>query len=168
MSQSTCPELELLLAEAAEGSGESLEHARACPACAAILEEHRQLEKDLFRLADPLPPPDLLRQVMTRIENAPAPAPASAEIKTGLGILVLSLALWVGTFVARGGGLAELGTTLALVLVRLRSVLLGLASALEVVWRNAAVPLTAALAVVMLLSLFGLRRLAGAPTLSDN
>src|SRR2546430_11594113 len=52
----SCPDLEQIFEELAEGKGPALEHARGCPLCAEILEEHRQLEKDLFRLADPMPP----------------------------------------------------------------------------------------------------------------
>ena len=43
-------ELEAMLAELAPTEAER----------ATLLEEHRQLEKDLLRLGDPLPPPDFL------------------------------------------------------------------------------------------------------------
>ena len=52
-----CPELEALILAQSEHDPDALAHLRHCPACAALVEEHRQLEKDLFRLVDPLPPP---------------------------------------------------------------------------------------------------------------
>ena len=58
MSPMTCPELETLFVGIAEGDETVLAHAAECPACSALLEEDRQLEKDLFRIQDPLPPPD--------------------------------------------------------------------------------------------------------------
>lgn len=74
-----CPDLEVLFIELEAGHGPALEHAEGCPLCAAVLEEHRQLEKDLFRLADPLPPPDLVHQVMARVAASPAPAPGVVD-----------------------------------------------------------------------------------------
>ena len=72
-----CPDLEVLFIELEAGHGPALEHAEGCPLCAAVLEEHRQLEKDLFRLADPLPPPDLVHQVMARVAASPRPCARS-------------------------------------------------------------------------------------------
>ena len=55
-----------IFTELEAGEGPALEHAEHCPLCTAIIEEHRLLEKDLCRLADPLPPPDLVHKVMAR------------------------------------------------------------------------------------------------------
>ncbi len=55
-----CPELEALVLAQSEHDPDALAHLRSCPDCAAQVEEHRQLEKDLFRLVDPLPPADLV------------------------------------------------------------------------------------------------------------
>ena len=60
MNSSQCPDLEVLFGEMAEGSGPALEHAGTCHLCQAVIEEHRQLEKDLYRLVDPLPPPSFV------------------------------------------------------------------------------------------------------------
>ncbi|NVJ08278.1 hypothetical protein HUW63_23925, partial [Myxococcus sp. AM001] len=57
MNPHLCPDLEVLFTELEAGEGPALDHAAECDACAAVLEEHRLMEQDLYRLADPLPPP---------------------------------------------------------------------------------------------------------------
>ena len=84
-----CPELETLLIGAAERDADALAHLRTCPRCAALAEEHRQLEKDLFRLADPMPPLDFVQSVMARV--ALEPAPSRVELRTGFTILAVTL-----------------------------------------------------------------------------
>ena len=57
-----------------------------------LLEEHRQLEKDLLRLADPLPPPDFLAKVMTRVAAAPARPVSRADVWSAVAIVGVKLA----------------------------------------------------------------------------
>ncbi|MHB8876294.1 MAG: anti-sigma factor family protein [Myxococcaceae bacterium] len=159
MSDPGCPEIEELLSDAAEGRGPALDHAKGCPACAAMVEEHRQLEKDLYRLADPLPPPDFVHLVMARV--AAAPTPARSEIKMGAAILVVSLGLCATSFFLGDGGLAPAGVSAARALIDLKDLVTGLVSGLSALWRTAAVPITVAATATMFLSLLGLRRLAG-------
>lgn len=162
MTMDTCPDLEVLFTEAAEGKGPAFEHARTCPACLALLEEHRQLEKDLYRLADPLPPPDFVRRVMAKV--AKAPAPASSELKVGLAILVVALTVPLATWVLQGGSLASLATAVADAVVGTRPFLAALASALGALWSTAALPVAASIALILICGLVGLKRLAGLPT----
>jgi len=158
MSEIACPDLEQLLSEAAESRGPALEHAKTCAACAAVLEDHRQLEKDLYRLADPLPPPDFVHLVMAKV--ALAPAPARSEYLMGAAILVVSLGLGVASLFLGEGGLGAVGVSAARTLVELKEVIVGLGSGLSALWRTAAVPITVAATLTMFFSLFGLRRLA--------
>jgi hypothetical protein len=153
-----CPDLETLLIEQADGSGESLEHARTCPACAALLEEHRQLEKDLFRLADPLPPVDLVARVMFRV--AAEPLPVRAEVRTGLSILAATLMAAVLSFVATRGSLGLVGASAARAVVSWKTTLWGVNNAIHAAWSTTAVPLAVSLSLVLFVSLVGLRRVA--------
>ena len=52
---------------------------------AQLLEEHRQLEKDLLRLADPMPPADFVHAVMAKVATAPARAPKILKIERARG-----------------------------------------------------------------------------------
>lgn len=165
MSGDTCPELEVLFAELAEGQGPHLEHAKSCPACSAIVEEHRQMEKDLFRLADPLPPPDFTLQVMAKVRAAPAPV--SSELKVGAGILTTTFGLLLALYLARGGGLAGIGAGIAGIVVRARPMMLGLSEAIAIIWRTGAIPVAIGLTLLLTLSLLGLKRLAGSHPLAD-
>lgn len=158
MNDSGCPDLEHLLDEAADVKGPALEHAKSCPACAAVLEEHRQLEKDLYRLADPLPPPDFVHLVMAKV--ASAPAPARSEFTMGAVILAVSLGLGVASLLFGEGGLGAAGVSAARTLVELKELIIGVGSGLSAAWRTAAVPITVAATLTMFVSLVGLRRLA--------
>ena len=137
----------------------SVEHAVGCERCTAILEEHRQLEKDLFRLADPLPPSDFVHKVMAKV--AGAPVAVRNEVRIGLGILAGSLALCVLTFVLGGGNLGFFGLKLASVLIEVRELAGAYGTGLAALWKTAAVPLTAAALLALFASLVGLQRLAG-------
>ena len=159
MSENLCPELETLVLGVAGGDEKLQAHARSCPSCAAALEEHRQLEKDLFRLVDPLPPPDFTRMVMARV--AAAPAPLGREVKAGGGILVVSLALFVGFLVRGGTTWAGAGVGFARALLELRTVAVALGNGLTALWSTAAIPLVAISYLVLATTLFGLKRLAG-------
>jgi predicted anti-sigma-YlaC factor YlaD len=157
-----CPDLETLLLGHAEGSGEFTEHVAACPSCAAMLEEHRQLEKDLFRLVDPLPPSDLVALVMRRV--AAEPLPVRAEMRVGLSILAATLMAAVLSFVATHGPIGLLGASAARAMVSWKTTFLGLNNAVQVTWSTTTVPLAVCLSFVLFLSLVGLRRVAPART----
>ena len=83
-------ELEALLAELAPTQAER----------ATLLEEHRQLEKDLLRLADPLPPPDFLANVMNRVAEAPARPLSRADIWSAVAIIGVTVSLAVVALLA--------------------------------------------------------------------
>ncbi len=151
-----CPDLEVLFTELESGEhGPAMEHAKLCPLCTAIIEEHRLLEKDLFRLADPLPPPSLVANVMARV--ATEPVPLRRELWTGLGVLLTNDAALSGA-----------GTALARFLVEGKAFLEAVFSGSRARWSTAAGPVAALLAALLLSSLFGIKRLAGnGPTPSE-
>ncbi len=159
MSQ-TCPDLEVLFDELHEGHRPALEHAKSCESCAAILEEHRQLEKDLYRLADPLPPPDFVHKVMQKV--ADSPTPLRSELVVFGAICGTALLLGAVTFLAGEGNWGALGARLASALVEIRAFAVALASGLSTLWKVAELPLTGGLFIVLMAALFGLRRLVGA------
>ena len=154
----SCPELETLMVAAAEYDAEALAHLRSCPDCAFLAEEHRQLEKDLTRLVDPLPPADFVQSVMARV--ALEPAPARVELRTGLSILAVTLMGATLAFVAAHGNLGLLGTRAASAVVAWRNLIYGLSEALAAVWSTAAVPMVVTMAGLVVVSTLGVRRLA--------
>lgn len=125
----------------------------------ALLEEHRQLEKDLLRLADPLPPADFVHRVMEKVATAPAPAPAPKEIALAALIMVSALAAGVLAFVSQGAGFEGLALTFKNLFVHLRFMLVGLGSALEAIWHTAAVPLAVALMAMLFTSVAALKKI---------
>lgn len=147
-------ELDQLLAELAPSEAER----------EALEEEHRLLEQDLFRLADPLPPGDFVAQVMSRVEAAPVPMRLRSEIVTASLVLGVTVGLAVTALVATGAAGSSVGLALAQVVVVLREVMIGLGSALSALWRTAAVPMVAALSLTLALSLYALRRVSAAPS----
>ena len=153
-----CPELETLLVGAAEHDADALAHLKNCPDCAALAEQHRQLEKDLFRLADPLPPPDFVQSVMARV--ALEPAPVRVELRTGFSILAVTLMGAVLAFVAAHGNLGLLGTHAASAVVAWRNLFFGASEALAAIWSTAALPTVVAMAGLVVVSTLGVRRLA--------
>lgn len=155
----SCPDLETLFLRAAEGDEEALAHLEACPACAEQMEQHRELERDLFRISDPFPPSTFVHHVMAKIEAAPAPA--RVELKSALFILLAAITLGVAALLAAPHASAELGTSTASALLTWREILLGISNALGVIWRTAAIPMIAVVSALLLGSLVGLRRLAG-------
>jgi hypothetical protein len=128
---------------------------------AQLLEEHRQLEKDLLRLADPLPPADFLQGVMKKVRGAPAPMLSRADVGWAVGIVALTLAAAVFTFSSAGGSTEGLGVGFARAMLYLRSGTVGFFSALASVWRTSAVPLTVGLSGTLFFCLVALRQLAG-------
>jgi len=157
---SQCPDLEVLFQEVAEGKGPALDHAQSCPDCSAVLEEHRQLEKDLFRIQDPLPPSNFVSLVMAKV--AKAPAPSNSELWSGLSILGTAIALAFALVVARGATVGQVGVAFAHGVLDLRSIAIGLVTGAGGVWKAAAFPLTATVAFMLLLSVAAMRKLAGA------
>ncbi|MGZ3444276.1 MAG: hypothetical protein ACXWLG_01190 [Myxococcaceae bacterium] len=153
-----CPELETLMVGVAEHDADALAHLRSCPDCAFLAEEHRQLEKDLTRLVDPLPPVDFVRSVMARV--ALEPAPVRLELRTGLSILAVTLMGATLAFVATHGSLGLLGTHAASAIVVWRNFFFGASEALAAVWSTAALPLVVAMAGIVVMSTLGVRRLA--------
>jgi hypothetical protein len=162
-----CPDLEVLFTELESGEhGPALAHAEGCPLCTAIIEEHRLLEKDLYRLADPLPPPDLVHKVMARV--AIEPPPLRRELWTGLSILAASLVLGLGVLLSNDAALSGVGTALARFLVDGKFFLEALRSGGRALWSTAAGPVAGLLTLLLFSSLFGLKRLAGnGPTPSE-
>jgi hypothetical protein len=153
---SGCPELEALVLAQSEHDPDALAHLRNCPDCAALVEDHRQ--QDLFRLVDPLPPPDLVSRVMARV--AAEPAPVRLEMKTALSILALALMAAVLTFVANHGNIGLLGARAASGVVAWRHLLMGAGEAMTAIWSTAALPFVVAMAGLVISSVWGLRRLA--------
>jgi hypothetical protein len=161
-----CPELEVLFTELAQGAGVALEHARTCAACSALLEEHRQLERDLFRLADPRPPAVLVSGVMARV--AAAPVPVWRELWTGLSILATSLVLGLLLFVSSDASLGWAGTAFVSVLDGGLALVGGLLSALRALWLTAAAPLAVMVGAFLVASLLALRRVVSAAVPSSK
>ena len=155
-----CPDLETLLFSQVDGSEECQEHVASCARCAELLEEHRQLEKDLFRLVDPPPPSDLVAQVMRRV--AAEPLPLRAEMRVGLPILAATLMAAVLSFVATRGPIGLLGASAARALVSWKTAFFGVSNAMQVAWSTTTLPLAVCLSLVLFVSLVGLRRVAPA------
>ena len=160
MSPAPCPDLEVLFLGLDEGRPEALQHLHACSRCAEIVEQHRQLEKDLLRISDPLPPPDFVQSVMARVQSAPVPV--RREVWTGVAILLAAVGA-AAVLVVDSGAVGLFGTELARFLLWSRSFLMAMPDALRAVWQTAGVPVTAAASILLLFVLFGLRRLAGGP-----
>lgn len=161
-----CPELEVLFNELAEGQGPALLHAQSCERCKAILEEHRQLEKDLYRLADPLPPPDLVHKVMAKV--AAEPKPIASEVKAGLFILAAAVIFAVIGFIGAGATAGSLGASVAGFMIHARTFLSGVGHAALTIWQTAATPLIFGSLLLLFASLFGLRKLAAAAPSSPS
>jgi hypothetical protein len=124
-----------------------------------LLEDHRQLEKDLLRLADPLPPADFVHRVMQKVAAAPAPAPAPRELAVAGLIMVSAVTAAVFSVVTHGAGVDGVGLSIANFLVHVRLMFSGLFSAFEAVWSTAAVPMAAALAAMLFVSVAALKRI---------
>lgn len=146
------PELEALLAELTDSEEER----------AKLLEEHRQLEKDLLRLADPLPPADFLRGVMAKVEAAPAKAMSRTEIFSAFALVAVTLTLAVATLGLTGSA-GSVGLFVAQFVVVVREAVVAMGSALAALWRTAAVPMVAALGMMLVVSLVALKRLSAQP-----
>jgi hypothetical protein len=142
-------ELQALLAELAPTESER----------ALLLEEHRQLEKDLLRLADPLPPPDFLAKVMTRVAEAPARPISRADVWSAVAIVGIALALAVVALLVSGGVSGGFGLAMASLVVKLREGLVAVGSAIQALWATAALPTALGLSLLLAAVLTGFRRL---------
>jgi hypothetical protein len=161
-----CPDLEALFTQVAEGAGSALEHAQACPACSAVLAEHRELERELFHLSDPLPPASFVPAVMARV--ATSPAPARREIWVAMSVLATSVTASAIALFTRPGAVGHIGVSTAETARNSFVFMRGLEDNLGMLWRHAAVPAAGVLCVLLLVSLFGLKKLVGAtPALND-
>ncbi|MBF5040954.1 hypothetical protein FGE12_01020 [Aggregicoccus sp. 17bor-14] len=161
-----CPELEQLFTELEQGEGPALQHAYGCEACRMVLEEHRQLEKDLYRLADPLPPPSLVMNVMARV--AQEPAPVHRELWTALPILLVTLVAGLGLILSNDALLSRVSVSVAAVFTKAGTFLGALNTGMDALWATAAVPVAIGAFLVLVLPLLGLKRLAGPlPTTSE-
>ena len=123
---------------------------------AQLLEEHRQLEKDLLRLADPMPPPDFVHKVMAKVAVAPARAPAKSEI--ALAVVIVAAALAASVFAFPHGHISDLGIQFTRVVLQLRDTVVGLGSAISALWRTAALPLTLTMGAALAASLVAFKR----------
>lgn len=145
-------ELEALLSELAPTEAER----------SLLLEEHRQLEKDLLRLADPLPPPDFLANVMTRVAEAPARPLSRADVWSAVAIVGVALALAVAALLVSGGVTGGFGLAVASLVVKLREGLIAFGSAIQALWTTAALPTAVGLSLLLVAVLTGFRRLVPA------
>jgi hypothetical protein len=126
---------------------------------ALLMEEHRQLEKDLLRLADPLPPPDFLANVMTRVAEAPPRPLSPADVWSAVAIFGVALFLAVIALVANGASFGAFGVGIASVVVQLRNGLVAMGSALNALWTTAALPTVLGLSLLLVATLAAIRRL---------
>jgi hypothetical protein len=123
----------------------------------ALLEEHRQLEKDLLRLADPPPPADFVQKVMAKVAAAPAQAPSRAEV--GLAAMITFTAAALGLMLlANHASVEGLSLSFAQVLVWVREAAIGVSSAFAAVWRTSALPLSLALCAALITSVVTLKK----------
>ncbi len=123
---------------------------------ARLLEEHRQLEKDLLRLQDPLPPHDFVQQVMAKIRTAPAPALSRSDVMVFVGILGAGIAA-TGYFTFAQGA-EGLGLSLARAVVTAKELLVGISSGLSAIWNTAALPFSVGLSATLMTCLVALKR----------
>lgn len=133
----------------------------------ALVEAHRLLEHDLSRLADPMPPPDFLQNVMAKVQTAPVRVSMRSEMFTAITIVGVTLCLAVIAYFSTGSVKSDFGLAVAQLVVMVRETFVAMGSALAALWRTAAVPMVAALGMTLLLSLLGLKRLTS-PALASS
>ena len=142
-------ELEALLAELAPTEAQRT----------ILLEEHRQLEKDLLRLADPPPPPDFLANVMARVAEAPVRPLSRADVWSAVAIVGVTVSLAVVALLVSGGVTGGFGLALASLVVKLREGLVATGSALQALWTTAALPTVLGLSFLLAATLTAFKRL---------
>lgn len=161
MSASTCPDLETLFLALEEGEDYAYEHVSACPRCASIMEEHRLLEHQLTDLMDPPPPGDFVQLVMAKV--AVAPAPARRELAVAGGIVGTSFIALLVLLVASVPSLEALGLGAMSRALNGGRWMQAAANGLSTVWSVMGPQLLVLCLVTLMISLYGLRRLAGDP-----
>ncbi len=124
---------------------------------AQLLEAHRQLEKDLLRLADPAPPPDFLHQVMTRVATEPAPM-TRADVRSAIVIIGVTVSLAVGAILAGGDPSGTFGLLVASLVLKLREGVVAVGSGLSALWTTAAMPTVVVLSAMLAAALAAFRR----------
>jgi hypothetical protein len=127
---------------------------------AALLEAHRQLEKDLLRLSDPLPPGDFVGQVMRKVAASPARVSTMEAVTAGL-IVLMTVALAAVALAASGSFAGSFGLSLAELAVNVRATLVAVGSGLLALWTTAALPVVVGLSMLLAVSLAALRRSLG-------
>jgi hypothetical protein len=126
---------------------------------AALLEEHRQLEKDLLRLADPLPPPDFLERVMKQVARESEDRLSRREVIFSMTLAVAALALGIALTLVGDPSASGVGLMFAKAVVTGRELVLGLGIGWSAVWKTAALPAVTGLAMMMGLTLVALKRM---------
>ncbi len=124
---------------------------------AALIEEHRQLEKDLLRLADPLPPPDFVALVMHKVAVAPPRPVSRGEAVRALSVVLAAVGVGLWALVS-GDGLPVLGLRLGELAIKVREGLVAMGSGLSALWSTAALPLAVGISLSIGLMLLALRR----------
>lgn len=124
---------------------------------AQLLEEHRQLEKDLLRLADPLPPADFVHKVMAKVATAPARAPAKGEVVMALVIVAAALGASLVAF-GTSGDVGGIGFTFTRLFLQARDTIVGIGSGLAAIWRTAPLAVTVGLSVFLAGALVAFKR----------
>lgn len=158
MSSHPCPDLEQLFIGLLEGDEAMAAHAAGCEACATLVEAHRQLEKDLVRISDPLPPPNFVHLVMAKVEQAPVPL--RQEVWTGAGIFAAALIGVLAVVFNDTQTAGALGAWIASSVLSLRDLFSAAGAGVRAVWVTAGLPVVALASLSFLFVLFGLRRLA--------
>lgn len=162
MSATRCPEPERLALDLDEGQEWALTHLEHCEGCAGIFEEHRLLERELFRAMDPNPPADFVSRVMVRVEQAPAPP--RTELLVGGMIFLSALVALASLVVTSVPSLSAIPLdTVDRALARGRW-LEGVAEGFSTVWSVAGPSLLILSVLTLVLASFGLRKLATSPT----
>lgn len=161
MSATRCPDPERLALDLEEGQAWAFTHLEHCEACAALLEEHRLLERELFRAMDPAPPVDFVRSVMVRVEQAPAPP--RTELLVGAMIFITAL-IALGTLVwTSAPSLGALSLETVGRAVERGRWLEGVAAASSTIWSVAGPALVVLSVLTLVFASLGLRKLS-APT----
>jgi hypothetical protein len=123
-----------------------------------LREEHRQLEKDLLRLVDPLPPANFVETVMSKVAKQ-SQLPSRREGYFALLLVSMSLAAATMIFISLGMPASRLGLMLASAAVFFREACLGLESGLTAIWKTSALPAAVILFSILASGSFVFRRL---------
>lgn len=127
---------------------------------AELLEEHRLLEKDLSRLADPAPPVDFVQRVMARVAEAPAIAPSRQDTYLAFAIVTVAALLGTAALASQGVQVGAWGVWVTKGLTGLHTFAIASETALSALWQNAALPTAIAAMGTSLVSVFALRRMS--------